>query len=269
MTDKLTEFVGDIPDNYDNGLGPYIFVDYAADIARRAAALKPKRVLELAAGTGIVSQALRQALDRDVHLTVTDLNGPMLEIAKSKIGDAANTEFAVADAMQLDFPNSHFDVIVCQFGVMFFPDKQASMKEALRVLKPGGSYLFNTWGTLAENPFATVMLDMTDRIFPNNPPVFYNIPFSYPDPDEVRSDLMQSGFGRVAHDTIDLQKPVDDWAQFARGMVFGNPSITELQERGAMDPEDVLLLVEEELRARFGREPGTMPLRATVFHAQV
>jgi len=267
MAEKLTEFVGDIPGHYDNGLGPYIFVDYAADIARRAAVLKPRHVLELAAGTGIVSKALKDQLDSDTHLVVTDLNGPMLEIARSKIGDRANTEFAVADAMQLDFADDRFDLIVCQFGVMFFPDKQASMKEARRVLRPGGSYLFNTWGALEDNPFAAIMIDITHKIFTNDPPVFYKIPFSYPGPDEVCQDLLQSGFQQVDHEIIDLDKIVDSWRRFAKGLVFGNPSITELEERGTMDAEDVLILVEEELRTRFGPEPSSMPLKATVFHA--
>lgn len=267
MAEKLTEFVGDIPSHYDNGLGPYIFVDYAADIARRAARLKPAAVLELAAGTGIVSKALRAQLDRDIHLKVTDLNGPMLEIARSKLGDVPNTDFAVADAMQLEFPDDHFDLIVCQFGVMFFPDKQASMREARRVLKSGGSYLFNTWGALEDNPFAALMIDITNRIFPDDPPVFYKIPFSYPGPSEVCQDLLQSGFDQVDHEVVDLDKAVDSWRQFATGLVFGNPSITELEERGTMSAEDVLVLVERELRARFGPEPASMPLKATVFHA--
>src|SRR6187402_861036 len=181
MGSEASQFVGDIPGNYDRGLGPVIFEDYAADMARRAAALKPLRVLELAAGTGIVSRKLRDALSPDAQLVVTDLNAPMLDVARAKFRPGERVEFATANAMELGFPDGMFDLVVCQFGVMFFPDKVASFREARRVLRAGGTYLFNVWGRISENPFAAVAQEVSASFFPDNPPGFYRVPFSYAD----------------------------------------------------------------------------------------
>ncbi len=268
MSTEASQFVGDIPQNYDRFLGPVIFEDYADDLARRAAAIGPARVLELAAGTGVVSRKLRYALPKETRLVITDLNGPMLEVARSKFNSTENVEFTTADAMHLDFPDNQFDLIVCQFGVMFFPDKVAAFKEALRVLRSGGSYLFNTWRPLVENPFASIAHDVTSQFFPDDPPLFYHVPFSYPGPEAVCADMSAAGLVKIAHDAVDLTKPVTDWRQFAHGLVYGNPLIDEIRRRGGVDADDVLSAIETELRTRHGAEPASMPLRATVFQGR-
>jgi ubiquinone/menaquinone biosynthesis C-methylase UbiE len=145
MSDDAAGFVGNIPQYYDQGMGPMVFVDYAADIARRVAAGNPARVLETAAGTGIVTRKLRDALPAGVHLTATDLNPPMLDVARSKFHAGEQVEFRPADATALPFADRSFDAVVCQFGVMFFPDKAKSYSEVYRVLAPGGRYLFSVW----------------------------------------------------------------------------------------------------------------------------
>jgi len=260
-----SQFVGDIPETYDRYLGPILFEDYADDLARRAAAMGPMRVLELAAGTGVVSRRLRDALPKETHLTVTDLNAPMLEVARAKFNADENVEFIVADAMQLDFPDSEFDFIICQFGVMFFPDKVAAFREALRVLRVGGTYLFNTWRPIAQNPCAKIADDVTAQFFPDDPPLFYKAPFSYPGPETVCTDMSAAGFVEIEHDAVNLTKPVTDWRQLARGLVYGNPLIDEIRRRGGVDADDVMGTLETELRAHLGTEPASMPLRATVF----
>ena len=148
MCGDAASFVGNIPEHYDSGLGPIIFIDYAADIARRAAASGPARVLETAAGTGIVTRQLRDFLPPGVHVTATDLNAPMLEVARTE-APAPNeeVEFRPADACALPFSGGAFDTVVCQFGVMFFPQKDTSYREVRRVLAPGGRYLFERFGT--------------------------------------------------------------------------------------------------------------------------
>jgi SAM-dependent methyltransferase len=123
-------FVGNIPEHYDRGLGPLIFVDYAADIARRVAACSPARVLETAAGTGIVTRQLRDLVPTGMRLTATDLNPPMLEVARAKFRLGEQVDFRPADATALPFPDGSFDVVVCQFGVMFFPEKDKSYRES-------------------------------------------------------------------------------------------------------------------------------------------
>ncbi len=268
MSTEASQFVGDIPQNYDRFLGPVIFEDYADDLARHTVAIGPARVLELAAGTGVVSRKLRDALPKETQLVITDLNGPMLEVARSKFNSTENVEFTTADAMHLDFPDNQFDLIVCQFGVMFFPDKLAAFREALRVLRPGGSYLFNTWRAIAENPFAKIADDVTAKFFPANPPVFYQAPFSYPGPEAVCEDMASAGFVGIEHDAVALEKPVTDWGPFAHGLVYGNPLIDEIRRRGGVDANEVMRAIEAELRARHGAEPTSMPLRATVFQGR-
>lgn len=265
MTKTANQFVGDIPKNYDNGLGPNIFHDYAEDLARRAGASGAGSVLELAAGTGIVSRKLRDALAPVTRLVVTDLNPPMLEVARGKFRDDEGVEFTPADAMALPFEDSEFDLIVCQFGVMFFPDKVASFREAARVLRPGGRYIFNTWGSMAANPFSEIAHETTARFFPDNPPGFYRVPFSYADPATVKGDLEAAGWVDTEHAIIPLRKTVTDLAVFAQGIVFGNPLIDEIKQRGGVDAADVMAAIIEEFQNRLGPEPITMPLEATVF----
>ncbi len=269
MTHVASQFVGSIPENYDQGLGPNIFDDYAEDLARRAGISAARSVLELAAGTGIVSRKLRDALATGTRLVVTDLNPPMLEVARTKFPGDDKVELTPADAMALPFDDGAFDLIVCQFGVMFFPEKVASFREAARVTRSGGRYIFNTWGPMAANPFSEVAHEATARFFPENPPGFYRVPFSYHDPNDVKGDLATAGWVDLEHETIALRKTVADLSAFARGIVFGNPLIDEIRQRGGVDPEDVMAAIVDEFRYRFGPAPITMPLQATVFTGRV
>lgn len=261
------QFVGDIPQHYDAKLGPILFVDYAADLARRASSLKPKDVLEIACGTGISTAALRKALPAETRIVATDLNPPMLELARGKLIDAENVAFAQADAMKLPFENGAFDAVVIQFGVMFLPDKPVAYAEAKRVLKSGGTLLFNAWGTLAANPFAEVANENGKKFLPANPSKFYLTPFGYADESAVRADLAKGGFGDVKSDVVRFNKEVPDFKQFAEGAVYGNPMLGDLLA-GGVDPAAVVASITSDLRGRFGTEPARMPLEATVYQAR-
>jgi ubiquinone/menaquinone biosynthesis C-methylase UbiE len=260
-------FVGSIPQHYDSGLGPNIFVDYADDIAARAAALQPGHVLELAAGTGIVSRKLRDALPKAAKLTVTDLNPPMLEVAAAKFRPGEAVELKPADATALPFADQSFDLIVCQFGVMFFPDKDKGYREAHRVLKPGGRYLFNVWDTHAYNPFGRIVHETVAGFFTSDPPMFMKAPFSYRDLDPIKDSLLKAGFDELAFFVIGLNKRIVDIDAFARGGVFGSPLVDQIKARGTADPDRVVEAVAAEFRKAFG-DPGTMPLQAMVISAR-
>jgi ubiquinone/menaquinone biosynthesis C-methylase UbiE len=199
-TDKL--FAGSIPENYDRHMVPLIFGPYAADLAQRAASFSPTSVLEIAAGTGVVTRALLSELSPGASYTVTDLNQPMLDYAASRQAPDSRITWRQADAMALPFEDAAFDLVCCQFGAMFFPDRPAAYREAKRVLKPGGRFLFNVWDRIEDNVFADDVTNTLAEIFPNDPPRFLaRTPHGYHDTALIRSDLAAAGFSRVSIET--------------------------------------------------------------------
>lgn len=266
MEKNSISFAGsDLPRLYDEGLGPVIFADYAADMARRVAAAKPANVLEIAAGTGIVSRALRDALPGSTSLVSTDLSPAMLEIAGPKFRAGENVTLQPADALSLPFGDASFDVVACQFGVMFYPDKDKGHREALRVLKPGGRYIFSVWDAHRNVPFARIANALAERLIPADPPQFMKVPFSYGF-DPAQDSLVAAGFADVAAYVISIDKAIPDTRLFATGVIVGSPFADQLKARGiAIEP--VIDQLTDEYDRAFGK-PGRMPLRAIVFEAR-
>ena len=183
-TDKA--FIGSIPELYDRLMVPLIFEPYAADLATRVAAAAPRAVLETAAGTGVVTRALASRLPADVQITATDLNQPMLNYAMARQSGDKRISWKQADALALPFDDQSFDVVVCEFGAMFFPDKVQGYKEARRVLKPGGRLLFNVWDKISENDFAHTIAQALAEVFPDDPPRFMaRTPHGYHDGKQI------------------------------------------------------------------------------------
>jgi SAM-dependent methyltransferase len=267
VSNDAAAFIGSIPQHYEQGLGPVIFVDYAADIAQRVAAGNPVRVLETAAGTGIVTRKLRDELPAGARLVATDLNPPMLEIARAKFRTGEQVEFQPADAVALPFADASFDAVVCQFGVMFFPDKAKSYSEVYRVLAPGGRYVFSVWDAHRYNPFGRIAHEIAGRFFPADPPQFYSVPFSCHQIDPIKESLIAAGFGDLSIAIVKLEKEIPDAAIFARGLVYGNPLIDQVRARGGVEPELIVDALVKALRHEFGADPGRMPLRAILFSA--
>ncbi|WP_192258092.1 class I SAM-dependent methyltransferase [Mesorhizobium silamurunense] len=199
-TDKV--FAGSVPENYDRHMVPLIFEPYAADLAQRAVSSSPITVLETAAGTGVVTRALAPKLSAGASYVVTDLNLPMLDYAASRQGPDSRITWRQADALALPFEDAAFDLVCCQFGAMFFPDRSTAYREAKRVLKPGGRFLFSVWDRIEENIFADDVTNALARIFPNDPPRFLaRTPHGYHDTALIRSELEGAGFSRVAIET--------------------------------------------------------------------
>jgi SAM-dependent methyltransferase len=187
-------FGGSIPQLYDHYLVPLIFQPYADDLAARVAARRPRRVLEVAAGTGVVTRALAQCLPPGADIVATDLNQAMLDQAVAT-GTSRPVQWRQADAMHLPFPDGAFDVVVCQFGAMFFPDRAHAYAEARRVLAPGGQFVFNVWDRIEDNDFAAVVTDTLAQAFPSAPPRFLaRTPHGYHDLAVIAADLARAGF---------------------------------------------------------------------------
>jgi len=176
--DRNVLFHGTIPKNYDRYLGPVIFEPFARDIARRLRDRKIQSLLEIACGTGIVTRHLRSTLPRSTEIIATDLNPDMFEFAKSKFRGGEPVRWQQADASALPFPDKSFDAAVCQFGLMFVMDKEAAVREAYRVLRRAGVFLFNVWDSFDANPFAQIAHTTIASLFDRDPPQFYEIPFS-------------------------------------------------------------------------------------------
>jgi SAM-dependent methyltransferase len=221
-------FAGSIPALYERHLGPLLFAPYAADLAARAAALGPRRILETAAGTGIVTAALAAALPA-AEIIATDLNQAMLDVAATAL---PGIDFRQADAQALPFADAAFDLVVSQFGVMFFPDRIGAYGEARRVLRPGGAFLFNAWDRLERNPVTAAVGAALAAHFPDDPPSFYaRIPFGYHDPARIEADLRAAGFTGIAIETVALASRVDARAA-ATGLCQGTPLRAEIEARG-------------------------------------
>ena len=187
-------FEGSVPELYDRYLVPLIFESYAGDLVRRLRPLDPGSVLEVAAGTGAVTRAMAAALPETTALTCSDLNQPMLDYA-AKIGTGRPVTFQQADVMQLPFADDSFDAVVCQFAVMFFPDQTGAYTEIRRVLKPGGTFLFNTWDKIEANEFADVVTQALGTLFPTDPPLFLDrTPHGHHDPKPFQRRLADAGF---------------------------------------------------------------------------
>lgn len=254
MSDTPVQFNADIPRLYDRHLGPVLFEPYARDMATRVAAMRPRRVLEVACGTGIVSLALHKALGEGVEIVATDLNAPMLDYARAKPG-AASLDWRQADGTNLPFADDRFDATVCQFGYMFFPDKIAGFKEAARVLAPHGCLFFSVWSSLDENPSGRIPHEAVAANLPGDPPTFYRVPFSYHDEATIREHLAAAGFQRVTIERLVFDHEVPSAASVATGLVRGTPMFNALTERGAD-----LDAIERDVARRFADSAGTSAL---------
>lgn len=229
-TDKV--FTGSIPENYDRYLVPLIFEEFAADIAQRAASLSPRLVLETAAGSGVVTRALTRRLSQDASYIATDLNQPMLDLAATRQVADVRVKWRKADALALPFEDNAFDVVLCQFGVMFFPNRQAGYREARRVLKPGGRLLFNVWDRIEENVFANDVTNALAEIFPNDPPRFLaRTPHGYHDTVLIRSELEKAGFSNLVIETKTAQSRASSPRLPAIAYCKGTPLRTEIEAR--------------------------------------
>jgi ubiquinone/menaquinone biosynthesis C-methylase UbiE len=231
-TDKV--FAGSIPENYDRYLVPLIFESYAQDISQRVAALAPMAVLETAAGSGVVTRALAPILPPDASYVATDLNQPMLDYAEAKQGADSRIHWQKADAQALPFDDAAFDLVCCQFGVMFFPDRPSGYREARRVLKPDGYFLFNVWDRIEENVFADDVTNALAAFFPSDPPRFLaRTPHGYHDTALIRSDLAKAGFTDVAIATREAQSRAASPRHPALAYCQGTPLRNEIEARGS------------------------------------
>ncbi|HVE81948.1 MAG TPA: methyltransferase domain-containing protein [Myxococcales bacterium] len=261
--DDPAAYVGSIPEHYHRHAGPFLFDPYARELASRAAAPAPERLLETACGTGIATRRLRDALP-EARLTATDLNEPMLAVARRTVGPGAGVRFQRADMTRLPFPDADFDALVCQFGLMFVPDKPAAAREARRVLRPGGRVLMATWRSLEHNPPIRLAHETVCALFPQEPPTFYRTQTGFGAPEFMTELLDGAGFEDIRTEVLSMRASAPGARQVALGLIEGFPVVDFIRARS---PALVRVAVDQLTRAlaeRFGDAPVEATLQALV-----
>ena len=269
MPDSDKVFAGAIPEVYDTHMVPLIFAGYAEDMARRVAALRPGDVLETAAGSGALTRALAPRLEATARYVATDLNQPMLDRAMARQGPDGRIEWRQADALALPFGDAEFDVVCCQFGVMFFPNKVTGYREARRVLRPGGAFVFNVWDRIGANDLAAEVVEALAVQFPADPPLFLvRTPHGYHDAGEIRSDLEQAEFAEITIETRTDVSRAPDARHLATAFCQGTPIRGEIEARAPGQLDAVTDRVANAIETRHGSGPLAGRIQALVITAQ-
>ncbi|MGE5108155.1 MAG: class I SAM-dependent methyltransferase [Sphingobacteriales bacterium] len=255
-------FSGSVPEKYDECLGPLLFEPYALDICKRVKEIPGNAILEIACGTGRVTSHL-SAQFPDAKITATDLNPDMISIAKKRIS-SKNTEWMTADVQQLPFADESFDIIVCQFGFMFVPDKPKAFAETFRVLKKGGQLLFNTWDKIENNGPAKIANEAVTEFFKGDPPTFYKIPFSMYDADEIKTLLANAGYKEVSVENVKKEGRNETAKNTAVGFIEGNPIYVEIINKDPSSIQAIELSLTNKLIQQFGDNPLICELSAFV-----
>lgn len=264
-TDKL--FAGSIPEIYNRLLVPLLFEPYARDLAGRIAQVTPKDVLETAAGTGVLTRAMLSQLPGQTRIVATDLNQPMLDHAATKQSHPDRVTWQQADALALPF-DREFDVIACQFGAMFFPDKIKGYGEARRVLRSGGHFFFNVWDRISDNEFADVVTRALATLFPQDPPLFMaRTPHGYHNVARIREELTAAGFADISIETVDHRSRAASPRDAAVAYCQGTPLRNEIETRDAQLLEKATEIATDALARRFGNGPIDGLIRAHVITA--
>jgi SAM-dependent methyltransferase len=249
-----------MPSAYQRGLANAVFTPFAADLAARAAALTPARVLELAAGTGVLTSELLARLP-SAEIVASDLNESMVELGNTS---APNAPWVVADAMHLPFAVAAFDLVICQFGAMFFPDKPAAFNEANRVLADVGTCLLNAWGPVEDHQFESAVVAACDRLFPLDHPRFLrSVPHHYAAVKDLVADVEAGGLQVSEVEDVVLESPPVLAQDVAAGYCFGTPLRYEIETRGG-EPEVVVRAIGDEIESRLGASPVKGSMRAHV-----
>ena len=260
-----TSFSNAVARNYEDYLVPLIFDDYARDLARTLAKNPGARVLETAAGTGVVTRHLQNTLNGAGRITATDINEGMLEVAAERTN--GKVAYQVADATDLPFDDASFDAVGCQFGVMFFPDRHRGFTEAARVLRSEGQFVFNLWDSLDHNRFPQVVHETVTALYPNQPMDFMTVPFCRQDLTAIKDELEAAGFSHIEIVVMPETSRATSAKDVVAGFVAGSPLRLALEEHGRLD--EARNAVEQALISEFGDGPIQAPMQATRISACV
>lgn len=265
MSNQPNKYAGSTPDAYQDYLVPILFDCYAEDLANRIQVSSGAAVLETACGTGVLTKYLSDRLHRDCRIVATDINPAMLDVAKKKLKRSGRIEFQVANGIDLPFPDGSFDAVVCQFGVMFFPDISLGYREAARVLKPGGQLVFSVWSSLDKNGFSKSVHKAAMSLDRDDPPTFLRSPYVYNNVADIRAELDAAGFSTIEATTVKKTSTAKSPRHLAIALAEGSPLAAQLAERQLSG--SAIELIEEALISEYGDKEISAPMQAIVISA--
>lgn len=261
--EKNAAFTGSIPENYDRYLGPLLFEPYAMDLVSRIRKEGVSSVLELACGTGRVTKHLYRYFAGAAKITATDLNPDMLSMARKQVLDRS-IDWMTADVQQLPFGDNTYDLAVCQYGIMFVPDKPQAIREIARVLKKGATFYFNTWDKIENNGIPWIAKKTVTDYFNGAEPTFYAVPFSMYNPEEIRKLMMENGFNDVEIDLVKKEGQSPSAEDATLGIIRGNPFFNEISQKDPGAIEILQNLIQKKIAETYGDNPVKCPLQAWV-----
>ena len=245
-------FSGMIPENYEAYLGPMLFEPYALYISAMIKKMQPQSLLEIACGTGRLTQYL-PAVAPGAAIVASDVSAAMIEYSKTKYPDL-RVQWQVADGMNLPFENDRFDCVAEQYGIMFCKDKPLALRETYRVLQSGGVFIFSAWDKLQNNPVMHLCDLALPEFFPVDTPQFFKIPYSYFDVAVIESDLRNAGFENIKIENVKLKGAAIKAADVARGISMGTPLYNAIMYRAPHLLDDIRKKFEETIRENLGDE---------------
>ncbi|HXD79061.1 MAG TPA: methyltransferase domain-containing protein [Puia sp.] len=258
-------FGGSIPANYDRHMGPWIFEPYAADVAARIAREPPAQIIEIACGTGRVTANLQKLLP-GAKITATDFNPDMIAVARRRVPQGS-IHWQTADGQQLPFEDASFDAVICQFGLMFMPDRSLALREMFRVLRTAGRVVFSTWDRLEGNPAFLLANDLVAEFFPDEPPQFFHQPFSVHGEDVLLGMARDAGFREIRVSLVPMIGEAESAASVASGVLEGSPMYDAIVNRDASLLPLMLEALEGKLREAYGDRPLRSPMQAWIVEA--
>ncbi|MBG9376910.1 methyltransferase domain-containing protein [Panacibacter sp. DH6] len=267
MKEHTNLFTGNIPFNYDALLGPFLFAPHAAALVNKLPLNAVSSILELACGTGILTTRLSNHFANSAGIVATDYSDSMLQQAKLKLLNSRNVRLQTADAHQLPFADNSFELVVCQFGIMFFADQPAACREIYRVLSPDGSFIFNTWNSMADNPATKLVNDAITGYFGADAPHFFETPHGMNNAASIIRLLSGAGFANITHEVVEITVENVAASTIARGFVTGTPMFGELVRLDPSSPEKIIAIAEEKLAVAYGGSHVPVTTSALFFSA--
>lgn len=264
MQQDSIQFTAGIAEIYEKYLAPVFFISTSKDLVTHIPG-SPEKILELAAGTGQVTRLLTERFP-NAEIFATDINSGMLDVAK-RIIPGRNIKWDIVNAEEIPYANDEFDALICQFGIMFFPDKQKALGEAHRVLKPGGTITFNTWDKLENNTICRIADDVVKSVFTENPPQFYHIPFSMFDTVEINNMMQNAGFKNVRIENRKVHGYSDSVENAVIAFTEGNPIYLQIKERDESMLPKFKAALTEAFKSEFGNGSFKIPLSKFVVTA--